>query len=371
MARHFANHINFSEQHRGMPISPFAGAFDSSGFDAPIRVMLIAVRHDPQPPVFYEHQLLQRLHALLATPGDQPEMIPQEPPAVFARQIPAELFEKTCTPLPPRLLPPLPPAPSEQLTRKPRLVHGDLLTDNNGQLYERFGRQVRPLQHVVSGPRGEILELVAPPQPNSAATPKTDDRPDDPTTPAETQPPIAARQTPTSGFTAPHRPMRPAPRRMPVERANHPVNPYSNRPPIQQQPPPRVEEQPQPVQQATETEPSLKMAIPEAWIKPWEFRLSRDEALYDMRIEAVANSTLIGSIRNLKRRIGNRQAFQKWQALLCNKSLEEQLWEVRPPAEQVSHPQVREWAQHALAQAGYDPAVMLTEWEIFWRRKGF
>ena len=379
MARHFANHINFSELHRGMPASPFATAFDSGGFDVPVRVMLIAIRHDPQPPVFYGHQLLQRLQALLAAPGDQAESIQQEPPAGFARQIPAELFDKTRATHSPRVLPPLPPAPSEHPTPKPRLVHGDLLTDSKGQLYERFGRQVRPLQHVVSGPRGEILELVAASKPNSVANPKTGDRPVESNATAEAQPPIAAGQMATARSAAPHRPMRPAPRRTPIERAPQQVNrqpdQHPNRQAVQQQPPPRVEEQPQTAQQTNETAPAAapakKTAIPEDRIKPWELRLSRDEALYDMQLEAAANDTLIGSIRNLKRRIGNRQAFQKWQALLCGKSLAEQLWEVRPPAGQFSHPQVREWAQRALAQAGYDPGVMLTEWEIFWRRKGF
>lgn len=139
---------------------------------------------------------------------------------------------------------------------------------------------------------------------------------------------------------------------------------------------PRAEQRPHHAPQATETSPAaaarggLKTAIPEEWVKPWELRLSRDEALYDMRIEASTSSSITGAIRNLKRRIGSRQAFRKWQSLLCGKSLDEQLWGVRPPAGQFWRPQVREWAHRVLAQAGYDPGVMLSEWEIFWRRKG-
>ena len=33
------------------------------------------------------------------------------------------------------------------------------------------------------------------------------------------------------------------------------------------------------------------------------------------------------------------------------------------------HPTVRRWAAETLAAAGYDPAHMLAEWEVFWRRK--
>ena len=62
--------------------------------------------------------------------------------------------------------------------------------------------------------------------------------------------------------------------------------------------------------------------------------------------------------------------FRKWQVLLTGKSLDEQLWAVRPPKGASGHPFIREWATRTLEFAAYDSRSMLTEWEIFWRRKG-
>lgn len=378
MAHHFANSINFGESQRGMPFPPRTATFDPGGFDTPVRVMLIAIRHDPHPPVFHGQHLLQRLQAMLATSGDQLEFNPQRLPARFASQIPAESFEETRLLLPPRVLPVLPLQSAqdegdEQNALQPRLVQGDILTDSSGRLYEKFGRQVRPLQRVVSGPRGEILELA----------PTSERKPQSPATKHDEGQTPAARQTAPDQPAEPYRKLRPDHRRMRTprngdasqpfptaarpERAGSQLNRQADRQPVRQQP-----LQPQTKPQTNEVLPAagLKTAIPEEWIKNWELQLSRDEALYDMRIEAAANNTFIGSVRNLKRRIGNRQAFQKWQSLLCGKSLDEQLWGVRPPSGQFSHPQVREWAQRVLSQAGYDAGVMLPEWEIFWRRKG-
>jgi len=114
----------------------------------------------------------------------------------------------------------------------------------------------------------------------------------------------------------------------------------------------------------------LKTTIPEQWVKPWEFQISREEALYDMRADAAARSAPFAFIRDLTDRFGNRRAWRKWQALLAGKSLDEQLWDVRPPRGLISGAAVRDWARQTLEQAGYDPRVMLAEWEIFWRRKG-
>ena len=56
--------------------------------------------------------------------------------------------------------------------------------------------------------------------------------------------------------------------------------------------------------------------------------------------------------------------------LLNGKSADEQLWSVRPPRGGLTHRFLLAWAQNALQLAGYDPRNMLTEWHIFWRRKG-
>lgn len=111
---------------------------------------------------------------------------------------------------------------------------------------------------------------------------------------------------------------------------------------------------------------TLQTSIPQRFLKPWEFQLSREEALYDMRIQS-QNHSFFDRFRGWKR---NGEELKKWQALLIGKELDEQLWGVRPPTKAFQQSEVREWAQRALQQAGYDVGVMLPEWEVYWRRKG-
>jgi hypothetical protein len=95
-----------------------------------------------------------------------------------------------------------------------------------------------------------------------------------------------------------------------------------------------------------------------------------EEALYDLSCA----STLFGSLGTRLRRLLRCFAFQgelrKWQILLSGKTADEQLWSVRPPHGGLTHRFVHAWAQSALQLAGYDARKMLTEWKIFWRRKG-
>jgi hypothetical protein len=113
-----------------------------------------------------------------------------------------------------------------------------------------------------------------------------------------------------------------------------------------------------------------KTRIPERFLKPWEFKLSREEVLYDMNAGAGSSGSFINWIRRLKIRITARREYRKWQALLQGKDADEQLWSVRPPSESWRQRNIREWAQRTLHLAGYDPSIMLVEWEVFWRRKG-
>jgi len=112
----------------------------------------------------------------------------------------------------------------------------------------------------------------------------------------------------------------------------------------------------------------LVREIPERFLNPWEFRASREEALYDMSIGAAS-----GAVRRALRKIGawflRREEYRKWRALLVTRDLEEQLWAVRPPRSALADPAVREWAKETLESAGYDARTMLLEWEVFWRRK--
>jgi hypothetical protein len=112
-----------------------------------------------------------------------------------------------------------------------------------------------------------------------------------------------------------------------------------------------------------------KNVIPERYINPWEFKLTRDEALYDMNVTATFAGWITSLSKWLKGWIRGRSELKKWQVLLSGKSADEQLWAVRPPKGGVSDPAIRNWARKTLETAGYDPRTMLLEWEIFWRRK--
>jgi hypothetical protein len=111
--------------------------------------------------------------------------------------------------------------------------------------------------------------------------------------------------------------------------------------------------------------------IPEKYLKPWEFRLSREEAVYDLNQEARRSRRPISSLaRRVRWFLNGRRSLRKWMALISGKPLEEQLWSVRPPDGSLTHPAVRGWAEEMLTAAGYDSGCMLLEWEVFWRRKG-
>ena len=114
----------------------------------------------------------------------------------------------------------------------------------------------------------------------------------------------------------------------------------------------------------------LRTSVPEAYMNPWEFRITRDEALYDMNRDALAQSTFRKFGRWLKRRFSGQTGLQKWQALLNGKSLDDQLWAVRPPQKAFQVKAIKDWVRSALTLAGYEPQSMILEWEVFWRRKG-
>ena len=59
-----------------------------------------------------------------------------------------------------RALPPMPPALPMTREERPRPVRGEILRDQEGRLYEKIGEQIRPLNKLVSGSRGQVLELV-------------------------------------------------------------------------------------------------------------------------------------------------------------------------------------------------------------------
>ena len=114
---------------------------------------------------------------------------------------------------------------------------------------------------------------------------------------------------------------------------------------------------------------SVKQAIPSRFVKDWEFRISREEAIYDMNAKPTLRDLLLKIGQRLRvAKSGNE--FSKWRVLLTGKEADEQLWAVRPPRGRLTDSLIREWAQNMLELGGYDLNKMIIEWEIFWRRRG-
>jgi len=117
------------------------------------------------------------------------------------------------------------------------------------------------------------------------------------------------------------------------------------------------------------TLPSPKRrSVPESYLRPWELVRGREEALYEMALEAVSTGPLRRFFARLRRCFSGGRDARRWRALLEGKTPDEQLWAVRPPRAPLD-PEVRAWAERTLEQAGYDPRTMLKEWEIYWRRR--
>jgi hypothetical protein len=129
-------------------------------------------------------------------------------------------------------------------------------------------------------------------------------------------------------------------------------------------------ENPPPALAAAKIPSALKTSIPERFLKPWEFHLSREEALYDLSCAATFWGTVGDKLRRLFHCVTFRRELRKWQVLLNGRTADEQLWSVRPPKRGLTYPFTRAWARGALELAGYDAGKMLAEWEVFWRRKG-
>ncbi|HEX6728626.1 MAG TPA: hypothetical protein VF074_01390 [Pyrinomonadaceae bacterium] len=121
--------------------------------------------------------------------------------------------------------------------------------------------------------------------------------------------------------------------------------------------------------ESASTTTTLKDTIPSRFVKEWEFKISRDEALYDMNVPSTLGKSILKICGRL--RVGkHRREFSKWQALLTGKDIDEQLWAVRPPKDRLTDLSVREWARKTLDLGGYESQKMINEWEIFWRRRG-
>ena len=114
---------------------------------------------------------------------------------------------------------------------------------------------------------------------------------------------------------------------------------------------------------------TMKTAIPERFVGPWPFTVSRDQAVCDLNDDRARSwlRRLVDRLRGAA--IGGRER-RKWRSLLQGRSLDDQLWAVPPPPGGLCDREVHDWARRTLAAASYDADAMLLEWEIFWRRKG-
>ena len=458
--------------------NPYSGAteFEGSRNFGGNGVFLVAIHGGLLPPIPQERNPMQRMRVVVLSPNQPIEPDSSDLPGVFRRALP---------PMPPSL-------PMPQETRlQPRPIRGEILRGQEGRLYEKIGEQIRPLHKLVSGSRGQVLELVPSQEPISEISVSADSDESS----AESQKAQhgdllhSGRQRKQNGELrhagpvaqpaaenpkpAPYRKFFPDPgqgrvirlgdfKSMLAPQLAHPERVRDTHRlacylqvyeittaqrleslaasvlgdagrvselqlmtgPITHQlgllsllrTPPRVPgnfpreaglllpyervfrlqlaqdptaddaplAEPQPATNLPAKEPFTsdgqrpasvpglgpKNVIPERYIKPWEFKLTRDEALYDMNVTATFAGWITSLSKWLKGWIRGRGELKKWQVLLSGKSADEQLWAIRPPKGGVSHPAIRDWACKTLETAGYDPRTMLLEWEIFWRRKG-
>ena len=112
-----------------------------------------------------------------------------------------------------------------------------------------------------------------------------------------------------------------------------------------------------------------KESIPQAFLRPWEFRKSREDVLYELSRPRSVLSAIRSWLAAITSRAARRLEHRCWEMLRSGKSPEEQLWSVPPPRRRLDDREVRDWAALTLGHAGYNVQTMLLEWEIFWRRK--
>jgi hypothetical protein len=99
------------------------------------------------------------------------------------------------------------------------------------------------------------------------------------------------------------------------------------------------------------------------------FHRSRTQALADMAVAAAPGGGPLQRIGRMVDRMTSWREIRRWRIQLQDRSFDEQLWVVRPPRSALWHPALRAWARHTLELAGYALPGMMTEWEVFWRRK--
>lgn len=441
-------------------------------------LLLLAIERALAPPVVHRRTLFQPMSIVVVDPALLSQINQGVPSPIEMPNVLPQAF----------LAPDAPQLPSTQFHQ--RAVRGEILSDEHGHLYEKLGRQIRPIHQLASGQFGEVIDLV----PTTSAGPRMiaaapgPKRVEAASAVKESDSVSAVRETGSSGHNSfepvqkqqqaqtqessvSHRklfadpgqwrvvwwgefkeilsPQLAHPERLKdtyrlpcyvqvleteravsidelakVYKSNNASNASNDRParlyfltdeiaakldlilPLRPAPASTIRREPNTLQahervfrliaandptidvtnvksrlqapsQKTDTDlekapapaaVSLKESIPERFIKEFEFKISREEALYDLRVKP----TVVARVRTFCRKLRvfhARNEILKWQSLLAGKNIDEQLWMVRPPAGMLTSLVVHDWATKTLAGGGYDAGKMIAEWEIFWRRK--
>ncbi len=449
--RQFAAERVFFEPPRESAFSANSGMVDFS------HLLLLAIERALAPPVVHKHSVFQPMRIVVVDPAllsqtDAGDEVQVEMPKVLPRALPS--------------------AAAANFGRfHHRAVRGEILSDENGRLYEKVGRQIRPIHQLASGRFGEVIDIVpAGPASQRMIPPPVGPQPVEPRVinRAQSDSERDATKSNDSGKSVQqttavsHRKLFADPGQWRVvwwgdfkeilsSQLAHPerlrdtykipcyvqvletertvsieelAEVYKSDGkgdvrlylltdeiaakldlvlPLRPAPPNQVRREPhtlfahervfrllvandptidvtmlQSKLRATATETPgraaqgsslLKGAIPARFVTEWDFKFTREEVLYDMNAKQSFGSLIRRICRRL-RVIKQGREFRKWQTLLAGRSVDEQLWFVRPPAGMFGGSLLHEWATKTLEVAGYDSRKMISEWEIFWRRKG-
>jgi hypothetical protein len=390
-------------------------------------IYLVAVPRDVLPPVFFGNAMLQRMRAVLLSPGaDAPGLADHVVNIPWADLLPSFASQQ----------PPAPPV---------RSVNGEILRDEQGNLYERNGSSIRRLRNLASSRRGELVETSSTklPQRNrqqSASGKAFHQFFRDPGVARVlawgeykgllhdqvSKPQLLRDNHRLSCFAQVYENFV---MRTPQEFAREcfgdvrvagqlfeltealaerlKIAPLIPRSPDQQQdrqdgmlspgdrilrlrlsldptieipsPPPvsspvgtaplasAVPVAPAPVPEVNTVSTSQRRtSIPERFLTPWESLFTREQVLSEMQLRP----SLLARFRRRVLAIFSNGELKRWRRQLWGRAPEEQLWGVRPPKGSLQAIEVLDWAKATLIASGYDPSTMLREWEIFWRQKG-
>jgi hypothetical protein len=115
--------------------------------------------------------------------------------------------------------------------------------------------------------------------------------------------------------------------------------------------------------------PVIRTEVPPRFLTSPDFKLTREEALFDMAVAATTRGPL-EALRRIARTFKWRGELERWRSLLDGHERDEQLWQVRPPHAALTDRRSRAWLRRALTLGGYDTEHMMREWELYWRRRG-